>query len=372
MQDELTPVHMTWLDRDVSLVSRYEDVLAVLNSPHASVDHRKEAFPVMVPHRKGDPHATTTSFLHTDAPRHTELRRIVMPELTTRRMREMRPQIQQVIDRTIDDMLAGENSADLQSAFSFLIPGTVICMLFGVPLEHAPHLTQLAKRMLYADSTGQIDSAASAEFYAYLSDHLSKRDNAAPIVQRLQSAHDAGVVSVEEMRSVALTVFAGGFETSASMIGTAVFELLRHEGAADQLREADDEAAMIAVNELLRYSSIAHFGLGRLAVSDIELADTTICEGERLAVSLASANHDERRFAHPDQLDLSREDNPHVAFGFGPHQCPGQQLARIEVVLATQTLLRRIPTLHLAVDPGTVVFREEHEIRGPIELPVCW
>lgn len=367
----LTRMNLGWQGRDVTVISRYADVKAVLSSDDVSTDLTLPNFPVMAPHRRfRGTHPVT--FLHQDPPAHTGLRRLVMPELSVKKARAMRPTIQRIVDDALDSFESSGNPGELMLDYAFNIPGSVVCALFGVPLEDAPQLIEWSRGILHPGEDGEIDLEARVAFAGYLGRHLES-DTDAPIVARLREARAAGTLDSAEMLMVAYTVFAGGFESTASMIGATVFEVLRRPGVADYIREADESQLALAVDELFRYLTVAHYGIGRVAKADIPLSqDVTVPGGEHLIVSLASANRDETVFENADELDLERRDNPHVAFGFGPHQCPGQHLARAEVQIAVQSLVRRLPNLRLVEAPEDVQFRESAEIRGPIELHVAW
>jgi cytochrome P450 len=123
---------------------------------------------------------------------------------------------------------------------------------------------------------------------------------------------------------------------------------------------------------LIRYLSIIQTGQRRIATEDIEIGDEVIRAGEGIILDVPPANWDARRYPNPDQLDLQREDNQHVGFGYGRHQCVGQQLARMELQIVLHTLLRRIPTLRLAVPIDELPFKHDALAYGIYELPVRW
>src|SRR6185437_14993890 len=176
----------------------------------------------------------------------------------------------------------------------------------------------------------------------------------------------------ELVKMVSLLLLAG-HETTANMIALGTLALLRHPSQLTQLRKADDPQVVArAVEELLRYLSIIHTGLRRLAVDDIEIAGQVIRAGDGLVIPIEAANRDETVFPRAWMLDIHRDSRHHIAFGFGVHQCVGQQLARVELQIAYATLCRRIPTLTLAVDPGDIPFKQGGLVYGVRELPVTW
>jgi cytochrome P450 len=178
-------------------------------------------------------------------------------------------------------------------------------------------------------------------------------------------------LSLKELVSIGITLLIAGHETTANMIGLSTLALLRAPDQLEALRN-DPELAPTAVEELLRYLTVIQFGLFRHVLEDIPLGDETIKAGEYLVAALSSGNRDERAFPDPDQLDLSRKASTHLAFGFGPHQCLGQQLARVELQEVYTRLYARIPTLRLAVPFEEIKFKDNTLVYGVIALPVTW
>jgi cytochrome P450 len=164
-----------------------------------------------------------------------------------------------------------------------------------------------------------------------------------------------------------------GHETTANMIALGTLTLLEHPAQLTALRDADDpELVASAVEELLRYLTIVHFGLRRVALADIEIGDQTIRAGDGVIIATDAGNRDEQAFADPERLDIHRDARQHVAFGFGVHQCLGQPLARVELQVVFGTLYRRIPSLRLAADLEQVPFKHDGLVYGVYDLPVTW
>jgi cytochrome P450 len=172
----------------------------------------------------------------------------------------------------------------------------------------------------------------------------------------------------ELVKLISLLLLAG-HETTANMIALGTLALLRHPA---QLNADDPKLVARAVEELLRYLSVIHTGLRRLALEDIEIAGQVIRAGEGLIIPIETANRDETVFPRAGMLDIRRDARQHIAFGFGVHQCVGQQLARVELQVAYAALYRRIPTLALAVDPADIPFKHDGLVYGVNELPVTW
>jgi cytochrome P450 len=208
-------------------------------------------------------------------------------------------------------------------------------------------------------------------------EELISRKLAAPaddLLSRLASEQiQTGQMTQQELVKLISLLLLAGHETTANMIALGTLALLRHPDQLTQLRNADDPTLVArAVEELLRYLSIIHTGLRRLALADIEISGQVIRAGEGLIIPIESANRDETVFPRAGVLDIHRNARQHIAFGFGVHQCLGQQLARMELQIIYTTLYRRIPTLALAVDPDDISFKHDGLVYGVHELPVTW
>jgi cytochrome P450 len=165
----------------------------------------------------------------------------------------------------------------------------------------------------------------------------------------------------------------GGHETTANMITLGTLLLLQHPEQAALVRETEDPQVVVgAVEELLRFLTIAHLGRRRTALADIEIAGQTIRKGEGVIMLAELANRDPSVFPDPDRLDLTRDARRHQAFGSGTHHCIGQPLARMELQVIYPALLRRIPTLRLATGLDQVPFKYDAVIYGAHELLVTW
>jgi cytochrome P450 len=211
-------------------------------------------------------------------------------------------------------------------------------------------------------------------FVAYLRALFEER-RAAPrddLISGLLQAEDAGdTLNEQELFSMVVLLIVAGHETTVNLIGNATAALLRHPEQRAAL-EADPGLVPRAVEELLRYDGSVERALNRWAAVDVDLGGQTIRRGDTVIVILGSANRDAARFAHPDELDLEREDVKHVAFGRGSHYCLGAPLARLEAEIALATLLRRLPGLRLALEPEELRWRPVPLFRSLVALPVAW
>ncbi|MEU1165662.1 cytochrome P450 [Streptomyces sp. NPDC005921] len=299
---------------------------------------------------------------------------MMIPAFTVKRASLLRPSIQRIVDELLDAMTAQGPPADLVSAFALPVPSMVICDLLGVP--YADHeFFEAQSRRLLRGPTAADSQEARARLEGYLGDLVdSKQRDAVPgdavldelVHQRLRD----GELSRSEVLSLAMILLVAGHETTANMISLGTFTLLQNRERLAELR-ADPALMPAAVEELMRMLSIAD-GLLRVALEDIEVAGETIREGDGVVFATSVINRDESVYDDPDALDWNRPARHHVGFGFGIHQCLGQNLARAELEIALTTLWERLPDLRLAAPPEQIPFKPGDTIQGMLELPVTW
>ncbi len=357
-----------WGGTTTWLITKHEHIRALLADPRVTIDPAK--LPRLSP-ADGDG-GGFRSLLTIDPPEHNTLRRMFIPEFTVRRVREMRPEIERMVNGLIDKILDREPPVDLVAELALPMSTLVICQLLGVPYEDREFFqerSELATRVAGDESS----LAALLELRDYL-DRLVTAKTANPTDDLLgalvASRVRTGELPHNEAVDNAVLLLAAGHETSASMAALGILTLLRNPDALAELR-ADRSLLPQAVDELLRFHSIAD-GLRRAATEDIELGGRTIRAGDGLILLVASGNRDEDVFTAPDDFDLHRPARQHVAFGYGPHQCLGQNLARLELEITLGAVVERIPTLRLAVDAEALRVRHDSTIFGLHELPVEW
>ncbi|GAA0503783.1 cytochrome P450 [Saccharopolyspora subtropica] len=356
------------------LVSRYADVRAVLRDPRVSADLRAPGFPIISAAERALVDAGFhPGFIRTDPPEHGRLRQMVAHDFTIKRSSALRPDIQRLVDERIDAMLAGPRPADLVAELALPVPSTVICWLLGVPVDDIGSFNAWTRTIVDATTTPEETQAANTAILEYFDRLIAvkQREPGDDIVSRLVARHEAGELSRQDVLTTSMLLLVAGHETTANMISLGVLALLQHPEQAAALRD-DPDLAPGAVEELLRYLSISEFATTRVAVRDLEVGGQVIRAGEGIVALTPSANRDAAVFADPDVLDIRRGSRQHVAFGFGPHQCVGQSLARTELRIVYPTLLRRIPTLRLAADPATLRYKRDEGIFGVHALPVTW
>jgi pentalenic acid synthase len=352
-------------------VSGHAEAQALYTDPRLSSDRQNPAFPITVA-RFELVRRFRLPLLGVDDPDHRRQRRMLIPPFALRRITAMRPRIQRIVDDLLDDIVRQGPPSELVSAFALPVPSMVICSLLGVP--YADHeFFEAQSRRLLTGRTADDSAAARDELIGYLDELISRkeREPGEGMLDELiaQQLHQ-GTIDREELTSLAQILLVAGHETTANMISLGTFTLLEHPEQLAALR-ADPSLVPAAVEELLRYLSIADGAL-RVATEDIELSGHTIRTGEGVVLSTSLINRDTGVYPAPDDLDVRRSARHHVAFGFGIHQCLGQNLARAELEIAFQSLFDRLPGLKLAIPADEVPFKPGDTLQGLTELPVAW
>jgi cytochrome P450 len=247
--------------------------------------------------------------------------------------------------------------------------------MLGVPYADHDYFQRHSSALLDTGTSPDEARSRTEELRDYLADLVARREveQADDLLGRLTAHHvTTGELTREEAASMALLLLVAGHETTANMIGLGTLALLRDPWQTEQVRDGGPGVANAAVEELLRLLTITHSGRRRVALEDVRVGDVTIRAGEGVILAADVANRDPDRFAAPELLDIHREDNHHVAFGYGPHQCLGQPLARLELRVAYPALLRRFPGLRVAASLEEIRFRDEMVVYGVHALPVTW
>ncbi|MFJ2606252.1 cytochrome P450 [Streptomyces sp. NPDC091279] len=389
-QDRTCPYHPATgydplrADRPLTRVTLYDGQEAWLVTGHAlarglladqrlSSDRTHPGFPAIT-ERFAQSRKRGVALLTVDDPEHHTQRRMLVPRFTLRRAAELRPRIQEVVDESIDAMIAAGPSADLVSAFALPVPSMVICALLGVPYTDHELFQAISRRMLRGPSGADVLEARDdldAYFDGLIDQKLQQAEPGDGVLDEL--VHDrlrAGTLSRREITSFASILLVAGHETTANMLSLGTFMLLQQPDRLAELR-ADPTLLPGAVEELMRVLSIVD-GLMRRATQDIEVGDTVIRAGDGVVFASSVINRDEEVYPEPDTLDWHRPARHHVGFGFGIHQCLGQNLARAEMEIALGTLFARLPGLRLAVPAEQIPFKPGDTIQGMLELPVTW
>ena len=316
------------------------------------------------------------SVFTSDAEEHTRYRRMLSKPFTFKRVEGLRPAIQKIVDDHIDAILAGPQPADIVTALALPVPSLVISEMLGVPYEDAEFFQHQANIGLARYASAEDNAKGAMSLGKYLKNLIeAKMENPAEdAVSDLAERVNAGELNVREATQMGFGLLIAGHETTANQIGIGVLAVLENPEQLALLRDTDDPKVIAnAMEELLRYLSIIQNGQRRVAIEDIEIGGEVIRAGEGVIIDQAPANWDAKNFPEPNRLDLERENaGGQLAFGYGRHQCVGQQLARAELQIVFHTLFQRIPTLKLAVPIEEVPFKHDRLAYGVYELPVTW
>jgi cytochrome P450 len=284
----------------------------------------------------------------------------------------LRPEIQRIADRLVDELERRTQPVDLVEAFALPLPSLVIADLLGVPEEDRPFFEERS-RMLVSNRVGtDVAVKAFEEMREYMERLVAgKRERPGDdVLTRLDQMERAGDMGHDEVVDTGRLLLLAGHVTTANMIALGVTLLLQHP---DQMAELRAQPGLLkgAIEEMLRHQTLLRGGLRRVATEDVEVGGQLIRAGEGVVVLLSAANRD-RLFAEAETFDIHRNVRHHLAFGYGSHQCIGQLLAREELHVALGTILRRLPNLELAVPLKEVRFRDDEFLHGLRELPIRW
>ena len=360
-----------WQGRPTWVVSRYEDIRSSLTDPRLSADTIKPRLRAV-----GADDTLPVIFARIDDPEHNRLRRMMARDFTWRRAEAMRPQIQELVDHFLDTMIQNGPPADLVRDFALPVPSLVISLLLGVPYSDHEFFQHHSTVGLDSRSSEEQKAQAIGALFAYMFELVERkeREPGDDLISRLVTNYVAtGQLSRETAAMNGLILLQAGHETTASMIALGTVALLQHPETFELLGRTDD-AAVIAniVEELMRYLTIVHSQVDRVATEDFVLGSELIRAGDFVLMNLPAGNWDPEFADNPASLDAARNTRGHLGFGFGVHQCIGQNLARVEMQIALRTLVRRLLGLRLAVPADELRFSNEQEIYGIEELPVTW
>jgi hypothetical protein len=362
------------------VLTRHRDVAAALVDPRFSAE-RTAFMQQQAGHQELEPFFAFLSnrMIYTDGPRHTRLRTLVNKAFTPHAVEAMAPHIQQLVDGFLDRVQV-QGHMDLIRDLAFPLPGTVIAEMLGVPPADRDQLKQWSDEFVRffarppAEVTAedyQRDLRAAQAMTAYFRRIVTplrahpKKD----LLSAMLQAEEAGDrLSEDELFANANLLMVAGHETTTNLIGNGVLALLHNP---DQMQKLKDDPSLIpsAIEEFLRLVGPVQF-THRIAREDVEMGGKTIGKGQMVHLVLAAANRDPEQFPEPDRLDVTRSPNHHLAFGGGHHVCLGAPLARLEVRIAFETLLRRLPGMRLATE--TLRYRELFNLRGLESLPIAF
>jgi cytochrome P450 len=359
------------------VVTRYADVVHVFQRFSADRTPTPERLAAMGMEQLGPiAQVMVRQMLFLDPPQHDRVRRLAAIAFTPRRVEVLRSHIQDITDSLID-AAAARGEMEVMEDLANPLPAIVTAEMLGVPTSDHVKLKNWSQD--FAEMLGNFqhnpDRAARVlrslgEMTAYFRDAVRQQPTSPTegLVNALATAEVNGDrLTEDEVVANVIVTMVGGQETTTNLIGNGLLTLLRHPDEMEWLRDNLSSAVPAAVEELLRYESPSQH-TARLAPADVELDGHLIKQRQAVIAVMGAANRDPERFPDPDRLDLTREDNRHVAFGWAGHFCFGAPLARIEGQIAFSTLLRRFPRLRLATPE--VTWRPNLGLRGLTRLPV--
>jgi cytochrome P450 len=370
------PVHSHGdaLPRTIYSVFRYADVQAVLRDARTW----SSEFPPAL-FGAGDDDAPPPSMLGTDPPAHTRLRSLVNKAFTPRIVQRLEPRMREIADELVESAVAA-GQVDLVQALTYPLPVTIIAEIIGVPSEDRATFKQWSDQAVSGLGTGFFGGASREQMEARARLLREMRGYFVPLAERrradpqedlltglVQAEHEGSRLSHQEMLSMLVLLLVAGNETTTTLIGNAVLELLAHPDQEKRLRD-DPSLLPGAIEEVLRFSSPVQFD-PRRATRDTELAGVKIRENEFVLCWLGSANRDAEVFERADIFDIARAPNPHLAFGFGTHYCLGANLARLEARVALEALLVRTRRFE-RVDRAPLPLHASPVFRAVTSLPL--
>ncbi|MGH3387572.1 MAG: cytochrome P450 family protein [Actinomadura sp.] len=374
----------------VWLVTRYADVKKVLsdsrfvNDPANAAEVKTQNLFDQITRARGIPQEgmkyISAQMGAYDGAEHARLRGLIAPAVSVRRITEMRPRIEGITEDLLDRLpgLAADGVVDLQGHFAYPLSSTVLSELTGIPAEDRPQLQEWRAIVASPSPTGQEKAEVWRKLIAYIKGLVERRrgePDRGDLISTLLEAQRRDRDQLSDTELITMVIILGvTSQQTAHLVGNGIAALLAHPEQLSLLRE-NPELMPRAIHELLRWTTVTQLTpTVRYAAEDIEIGGVLVRKGEAVAPMLVAANHDPRMFPDPERLDITRVPDgrreTHVAFGAGPHRCPGASLSSMEAEVAFSALLSRFPDIALAVEPQDL---EREPLPGHwrlVELPV--
>ncbi|MDZ8225475.1 cytochrome P450 [Nostoc sp. ChiVER01] len=356
-------------------VTRYADVKAVLRSGCIRTDDRPKLINERSKYLKNkeknlDTLAYTTSkfLFYMNPPDHTRLRGLLVKSFSPIVVEQMCPLVQEIVDELLNKV-RHQGSIDIVADLASPLSVKVISKLLGIPKEAQNQLhkwTNVLSRILdplVSLEEYQRMNQATQEIQDYLRSliHERERNPQQDLISSLITVQEqSDKLTQKEILAVCTLLFGAGEETTGNTIANGILALLNHPEQMEQLKR-EPTKIQSAVEEIIRYDSAIQM-ITRIATDDLEIGNQQIKAGEKIVLCLGAANRDPAQFSNPDQLNINREQNHHVAFADNIHYCLGAALARLETQIAINTLIQELPNLKLARDK--LEWRKNIAIRG--------
>lgn len=367
-----------WNDRDTWVVVGHPEGRSLLEDNRLSARPDIDGYPHVSPALAGYRKHGLETFNNKDNPQHNIERRMFTKFFTVRRIQSLRPRIQALVEKRLEEFIVLGPGSDLVEHFALPIPSEVIFELLNAPYEDHEVVEKSTNAMLSWRSTTEESQAASQELLEYAERLIGERQ-ANPIEgdvisEAIRDHVETGNCTMTQLAMGIRLMFLAGHETTANAISVTSLVLMENPEVRQKFVELEDPKEITAaVEELLRYVTVAQAGRCRVALEDVEIGDMLIQQGDGVVISSEGANRDPRVFDEPSVLMLDRPNTKDLAsFGFGTHRCIGEVLVKLEMEIVLQTLFRRLPDLRPAVPRDKLNFKTDHTIYGLYEFPVEW
>lgn len=357
------------------LLTRYDDVRQVLADQRFTRNLAQEGASRVAANEGGSVFEQKEAAEISGGETHEKWRKFITRWFTVKRISAMQESIETMANRLIDEMIAKGSPADLVPHLSFPLPVWVIAEILGISVDDRDKLAFWSNSMLTMTQFTQDEvNKAQGEFLHFILGHIAqKRANPGDdlLSDLIRAADEGEKINERILIMTAQGILVAGHETTSNMISKMVAMLLANRHCWAQL-VADPSLVRTAVEEALRFDANGGFGLPRFVTEDIEVSGAKIPAKTTVICSMSAANRDEKAFERADEMILTRAPNAHLSFGMGPHSCVGQALARTELQTVLNVLLRRLPTLELAVPVDEIPRREGLIVGGIEKLLVRW
>ena len=344
------------------LLTSYSDVKELVQSAGSSADGNRPGFPYMSEASRAN-RGGQQSIDRMDPPRHDELRAMLAGFFSVKRMREVRPFLEETVDRLLDELEEKDGEFDFVRDFAEPLPALAIAKLLDLPTEDIQFFVDTVK--LWLDERTHPDEILTARetvknYFDQIIEQRGAGDGTDVLSKLVKEKLFTGKITREELLLAMQLFVKAGFDTSANMISLGTVALLEHPEQWQALVTAGDDPTIVrrTVEELLRYISVAQHSFMRITTEDVPVGHHVIPAETPVFASISAANHDPKQWEQPHILNIHRDARGHFAFGVGLHQCLGQALARAELQVVFEKLPKRFPNLQLGVSPEEVKFRD--------------